>query len=610
MLTAGAQWWSPAAERLPTGAARFGPAGALAVLQPGALPGFHFLDARIVDAPPLAWLQLGVITRALGVTGVPALEATRAIQTVLALIGVALVWRIVRRMPSSALAAFAAATTAGVTPMAVAVHVRPLPIGLAVVWLLAAAAIAQARPTPLRVVAVGVCSTAAVLTAPWAALGMLAPLWLLVRSARLRLRHPLRVVVLVVPVIAAIAAGAVAVGAVLQRAPAGAGSMALDRLAAAASALAPSASVGLDAWRAWATVDPLGLLVGVIAFAVAVPRRRLAPIVVTALLIAAAAVFPLGRDAVTAPALLVPALAILTGAAVDRAIVLLGRPALATSVVGAGWLMGIAALLIVAAVQWGTGLGAGTAASSRPAGAVRQWLRTSVPAGQVVVVSLATWPDLADGAHAAVGWYAVDAARPDGVRSSVPWTTADYVVSDAQLRGAASGQAAAVLRRSVAVATFGSGMNALQVRAVPAVAGATPPAKRTPTPSAADRAATGERTRVGTELARNPRIVLGGADRARLRTGQVDQRVVVVLGQLLATHTVTVAGFPAVTGDPSSLRRQVLIGALDGHAVPADIQQTGIVLRYLSGLRGSFGTSSIDATPNGVLATFGTARSP
>lgn len=611
VLTVVAQWWSSAAVRLPSGVGRFGPAGAFAVLQPGALPGFHFLDARVVDAPPAAWLQLGVATRTLvDVTGISALDATRAVQVVVALIGVALVWRIVRRMPSSAVASFAAAVAGGVAPMAVAVHAESVPIGIAVVWLLGAAAVAQSRPAPVRVVAVGVCTAVAVLTAPWAVLGAVAPLWLLVRSARLRVRRPVRAVVLVVPVIVLVLAGAVGIGAALQRAPAGGGAAALDRLAAAASALAPSPSVGVAAWRTWATLDPVGLLVGVLALAVAVPRRRLTPIVVTSLLIAVAAVVPLGHDPVTTPALLLPAMAILTGAAVDRAIALLGRPAFATSVVGAGWLTGVAALLVVAAVQWGSGIGGAAGESSRPAGAVRQWLRTSVPAGQVVVVSLATWPDLATGARSAVGWYAADTGRPDGERTSVPWTTADYVVSDAQLREAASGQAAAVLRRSVAIRTFGSGSSALQVRAVPAAAGTTPPASRRPAPSAAERAATADRIRVGTELARNPRIVLRGADRARLRTGQVDQRVVVVLGQLLAVHTVTVAGFPAVHGEPPRLRRQVLIGALDGRAVPADIQRTGILLRYLSSLRDGFSTSRIDATPNGVLATFDAAHAP
>lgn len=148
-LTAVVQWWSVPAERLPTGAGRFGAAGAFAVLQPGAVAGYRFFDtrffdtrmfdARMFDAPPFAWLQTGLVTSAMvDLAGVPPLLATRAIQVLIALIGVGLVWLIVRRSPSSGLASFAAAATSGATPMAVAVHSQPLPIGLAVVWLLGA----------------------------------------------------------------------------------------------------------------------------------------------------------------------------------------------------------------------------------------------------------------------------------------------------------------------------------------------------------------------------------------------------------------------------------------------------------------------------------------
>lgn len=631
-LTAVVQWWSVTAERLPAGAARFGPAGAFAVLQPGALAGYHFLDARVVDAPPLGWLQIGVVTSALAdATGVPPLVATRAMQLILALIGVALVWLIVRRSPSSALASFAAAATSGVAPMAVAVHTVPLPIGLAVVWLLGACALAQprtsrssasrsrpadARASPVRAAAAG--TALAVLTAPWAALGAIAPFFLLARaaagfphdrSAGVRSAHPARVVAVGVISAVAVLATAVVIGAALQQAPAGAASADLGRLADAASALTPPATIGFAAWRSWTAIDPLGLLVGAIALIVAVPRRRLTPIVVIALLGAVAAFVPLGGDAVTAPALLLPALAMLTGSAVDRAVVLLGRPALAISVVGAGWLMGIVALLVVAVVQWSIGLGGLAGAPARPADEARQWVEASVPADQVVLVGLAVWPDVARGARASVGWYAVDPDQPSGLRSSSSWTDADYIVADAQLRAHAAGVAATVLGRSVPVAVFGSGSGALQVRAVPAAVQSTPPPSAAPARTAPQKAAAAERATAGAELARNPRIVLRGADRVLLRTGQVDQRVVLVLGQLLATHSVTVAAFPQVGDDSPDPRRQVLISGLDDRPVPSNLQRTGVLLRYLSRLRGRYSTSRIDATPNGVLATFDVARS-
>lgn len=604
-LTAVLQWWSGSGYRLPAGVARFGPAGGFAVLQPGALSGHRFFDGRTVDAPPLAWLQSGLVTRALtDLTGASAFESTRVGQLLLALIGVALVWRIVRRAPSSALAAFAAAALTGAAPMAIAVHTQPVPISIAVVWLLGACALAQSTPSVQRAAAVGACIAVAVLTAPWAALGAIAPLWLLVRASTRRGPGVRAVLVGILGGVVVLAA-AVAAAAALQSAPVGAGSMGLERLADAAARLTSRPSIGVASWRAWVSTDPLGLLVGAIALGAAVPRRRLLPVVVPALLVAAAAVVPLGGDPLTAPTLLLPALAILAGAAVDPATALLGRPVLAQSVVGAGWLMGLVAVLVVAGVQWGAGLHDLARTADGPVADARRWVGASVPPGDVVLVALAVWPDLARDARASIGWYTTDAGDAAGAPTSTPWQRADYVVADSQLRQHASGEAATVLRRSVDVRTFGSGTSALQVRAVPAHASAKRPAGPAPTRSPAERAAAAERTRIGGELARNPRIVLHAADRVLLQRGQVDQRVAVVVGQLLAAHAVTVAAFPMVPGDPADPRRQVLISGLDGHAIPEDIQRTGILLRYLSSLRGSFSTSRIDATPNGVLATFG-----
>jgi hypothetical protein len=112
------------------------------------------------------------------------------------------------------------------------------------------------------------------------------------------------------------------------------------------------------------------------------------------------------------------------------------------------------------------------------------------------------------------------------------------------------------------------------------------------------------RKQTGAELARNPRLTLAGPARELLRAGDVDSRVSIVLGQLASGHRVTVLDFPAFAGEPGGPRRRVLISALDGHRVPADVERKAVLLRYLSGLRGDFATASIDETDAGVLATF------
>jgi hypothetical protein len=398
-------------------------------------------------------------------------------------------------------------------------------------------------------------------------------------------------------------------------------------IAAAAAAQAPFPTVGTAAIPAWLGTDPLTLLVALLALALAVRVRRLLPASVTALLVLVGSLWPDGRDAVGPVALLLPIAALAIAAAVDEAVVLLGHPRFQRSLVGSGWLMGVAAVLVVAAVVW-----AGALARLRPGpdGAVAEasgWLRTSVPAGQVVLAELPAWPTLQAASSRPVGWYAPPlVAGP--APSSPGWSRADYVVS-VGATPQPTGSAAAVLGRAETVARFRSGAESVRVLAVAADAArrgsgssvspapspsptssssATPWPGSQPTtnpPSAAQlQAAAAARRRTGAELAQNPRITLTGADRAALEAGQVDTRVAIVLAQLAAVHPITVAGFPRVSTDGSEVLRQVLISTVDGKRVPGDPRSTDVLLRYLSRLRGTFATSSLGATTGGVLATF------
>jgi hypothetical protein len=98
--------------------------------------------------------------------------------------------------------------------------------------------------------------------------------------------------------------------------------------------------------------------------------------------------------------------------------------------------------------------------------------------------------------------------------------------------------------------------------------------------------------------------VLSAADRALLEQGDVDPRIVLALGQLASQHTITVAGFPRGPGDVPGVRRRVEIGAVDGIRVPGDPTKTGVLLRYLSGLRAPYAPQALDARGAGVLVRF------
>jgi hypothetical protein len=238
--------------------------------------------------------------------------------------------------------------------------------------------------------------------------------------------------------------------------------------------------------------------------------------------------------------------------------------------------------------------------SDQPVAKVERWVETSVPAGQTVLVGLGAWPDLLGRGLADVGWYAGEPGRAS-VPSSVPWSTADYVVEDRSLPAARRGAAAAVLARSVEVASFGTGEAAMAVRAIRERAAAAPPA---PPTTAAGREAARLRRTVGTQLARNPRIEVDGQDRARLLAGDVDTRIVLVLAQFVTAHRIAISDFGTAEGDASGVRTTVTVSEIDDRRVPSDGTKTGVLLRFLSDLRGDFATRSIDATNDGITAAF------
>ncbi len=597
---------SPAAQRLPAGGARFALAGAWATTAPGGVVGYR----HWFTTPVIGWLQLGALDRALlGGTAQSVLAAAHGVMLLLTLAGVVLLWFVLRRAGASGLAAGAASATFGVVPIAVAVHTVVGPAAVALVWLLVSALLVLGRRGPVAAVAIGASAGGAVLSDPLALAVLPALAWVLVAPA-VRGPRTLRAVGGAPRSAARPAIGAglgfavvilvAAVVAVALAAPEpGAAARTADAIGAAAAAQTSFPVAGAASLVAWLRTDPLSLLIGVVAVILAARSRSFVPVAAVAALVALVAVWPDGADVAGPVVLLLPLLTFATALVIDRAVVALGRPRFLVSAIGSGWLMAVVALLVVASVVWIDSLGSLQTGAHQPLGRAERWIDTGVQPGQVVLVDLGLWPDVAHGARATVGWYAAAEGRP--APSSRPWSSADYLVTTGDGLSASTGAAEQTLARSLEVARFGSGSAAVEIRAVRSTALSAPsPAQSTP----AERRAAAARRQTGAELATNPRLTVGGADRALLQGGDVDSRVSIVLGQLLAVHRITVGGFPAVRGDSGGVRRQVLISAIDGHPVPNDPDATGTILRYLSALRGQYSTSAIDATDAGVLATF------
>lgn len=592
------QWLSPAAQRLPSGSARFDLAAAWLASQPGALPGS---DAWIT-APPIGHAQLGLLLRVLLAGGADTvLGAAHAAMLLLAALQVALLWSVLRALGAGGLGAGLGAAVSGAAPIAVAAHAEPSVGAVGVVWLLAGAALVlRARRAPAAAIG-GAAAAVAVASTPL----LLVPIAVLaaavVVTGRIAARRasappdprplPASVAFGVVLAVAVVASALLAAG---PASPAGRELEAVD----AAARLDPR--IGAAALARWLQVDPLLLVVATIAVVlaarVAVGRGPAIAAVVLVLL----AVWPLGRDPVLPLVLLLPAVAVAIGLSVDLGVAALGHPVFARSAVGSGWLTAVGAVLVVAAGAWLTGLADLVPARSQPIDRVGAWLRTSVPAGQTVLVGLAAWPDLHRSSRAEVGWYA-DTPVASGEPTSVPWSGTDYVVTDASLAAPRARAAQTALGRSFRVARFGSGAAAMEVRAVRP---ASTPAPTAPPLTDAQRQARAERARAGAQLAENPRIELSDAGRAQLLAGEVDSRVALVLAQFATGHRIAVSAFGVAPGDRSGVRTAVVISAVDGRSVPGDAAAAGSLLRFLSQLRDEFAARSIDATRGGVSATF------
>lgn len=597
MVTAAVQAVSPAAQQLPTGAARFDFAGAWLATEPGALAG----HASWIAEPTYGRLQLGWMLRLLQAgQSQPVLAAAHGLMLVLAVLQVALLWWALRRWGAGGIAAAAGAAFAGVAPVAVTAHTVVSASSIAVVWLLAAVVVLLGPGGRVALTVGGALAAVAMASAPVVVVAIVP----LAALFALRIRRTGQAVRLLPPVVLGFVGAAVvlvATAVLLSAETATSASRALGTLTAAQGG---TTSAGLSAFAEWLRVDPLSLLMAAVAVAIVAVGPRARGAVVVTIVLAAAAVWPQGADPAGALLLVLPAAGAVVARSVEAGVAGLGHPRFVRSVIGAGWLSGVAAVTVVGLVVAVLGIAARSPGGVQPIVSVQRWIATSVPAGQRVVVGLGIWPDLQNASNGrTVGWYAAG-SDPGAVPSSIAWARVDYIVSDAALTAGATGEAGTMLARSLQVARFGTGSGALSVLAVKA---STPSGMTAPT-TAAGRAAAKQRQADGSQLAENPRISVDGADRARLLAGEVDSRIAIVLAQFVTEHRIA-ASFGLASGVDSGVRTTVTISSIDGRRIPADGMKTGVLLRFLSALQDDFATRSIDATDSGVIAEFAPSTS-
>jgi hypothetical protein len=264
---------------------------------------------------------------------------------------------------------------------------------------------------------------------------------------------------------------------------------------------------------------------------------------------------------------------------------------------GAARWTAIAVVVVVVAVG-GVALGVGTRqpaparthAPARPSAAQVQTVANERAAGSWVAVQIAS--DTTVACDPAMCGYLINAGAGDDVavgKSSAGIST-NLVVSTPVLRQQASSLLAA--DATEVIAAFGTGATRVDVL----VATTSPATFLTSAQQAVAASA-----RLGRTLVRNKRLHIGPATRQQLTTGQVDQRLLVMLQHMLAAHSVYVAGF----GDadpganwPAQLR-SVTIDDLIHHSHGRLVNQVTADLRVVHALQGTGDASTQQGTAPG-----------
>jgi hypothetical protein len=487
--------------------------------------------------------QLGLVETVLPVGGLGVLDAARWAVLLFGVLGVLLLWRLLRDLSTGPAATTTALVVLGAAPLLPGLRGAVGAGAVAAVWLLVAAVCLSRAGRVTGVVAV-LATVAAAATAPLAAALVLGLGAHVAAEGIAPVRAGARVRWAVAALVGALAV-LVAVLAAGTGPLAGTGGPLLDRrgtLVVAAVALVLAVLLTRPVLR-W--LRPLLTPVGLLLVVVLVP----------------------GTGSGAAALLLLPVVALVVAVVVEETVPG-GLPITPRGLVATG------AVLVAAAVAVGVLV---TARPTPPRDtAVADWVRGELPPDSLVRA------DALDRGGLLVAGVPADLLAPAGP----------------------AGAGDVALRSPRATAAEGPPPPPCDERAVLAAAPA-PGAVLCGDAAAADAAdaEAPQRVRLGEALSGNPALGLAPGAAALLREGRVDPRVMLVLTAMASARQLTIADFPAAPLAPDdALRRRVLLTAVDG--LPVGSGSDELLAQWLSGQQPPFVPGSVLTTADGLLVTY------
>src|SRR4051812_2748768 len=447
------------------------------------------------DHPPLGWMQIGLLDWLphLLFPGAHPVAASRLVMVLASSVAAALLYVLARRIGLGHAFAALAVVLAFVSPLAVVLQRQVYLDNVATPWVLLALVLALDPRRRLAMhLAAGAAFAVAVLTKETSVLLLPVAAWMLLRSTDARTRtfsvagwisgaslvlfYPLTAVLRgeLVPGGGHVSLWGAVMFQIFDRS--GTGAMwnphSLSRLA-------------LDGWL---TYDSWIVVFGLAATPVCLAVRRLRPIGVAVALLTLVALKPNGYLPVMFVIVALPFLALAAAGAAqvlwDLGCRLAGR--LAPRVRAASRVRRVIKGVVGSAVAVAVAVGLAWvwtptlhSVVTTPANNFRYdaeaWIAANVPSSSIVLADDVTWVALVDGRvvprDRALWFYKLD--TDPAVRDTLPggWRDVDYVVATDQLRNAIAGdptlrEAAAALKESQLVATFGGGDGRVEIRKV------------------------------------------------------------------------------------------------------------------------------------------------
>ncbi len=580
-------------------------AQAWAVLNLGELAHYTFW----YDHPPVGWLQIAGYT---GLTGAfqrydIAVIAAREAMVVATLISVALLWFIARRLGMSRPASAAAALILALSPLAVQFHRTVYLDNVATPWLLASILLALTRTHQLAGFAAAAASFGiAVLSKETYLLALPLIAWLMWKNARPETR---RYTVSVAASILVLIGGSYLLLAVVkgELVPGPDRVSLYDGIAFQLGARASSGSIfdPESLFRAttgvWWQLDPVLTVAAPLAALAGILIKRLRPFAIMLAFLVAFMFRPGGYLPVPYVIMLLPFAALLIAGVTDSAVRTWRKRSGVRAAPNAIWIVAMIAAVAVLVPTWSLQLRglllSDLDSASRDA---QSWIADNVTRDSRLIVDDAMWVDLVEEGFErdnVIWFYKLDTDPAVQAQSPNGWRDSDFIVTtDSMVTSPNAASAGSAIENSVVVASFGNGDQQVDVRRIyPAGIGA----------AQTQLADTAElRTEVGLQLATNPLLTASAQDLARFGAGQVDERITISVGQLLAFGEVTVTGLPIVPGEEDLLFRQVVISSVDGEPLVADGQPTDAAERLLSSLDGRYGPQAAAPNEDGLLLTF------